>query len=1124
MKSKFAQAVTLFIILALIAIPVSARPGSQSSAGRLPRIDVSQLRLVEKDFSAEEVSPANPKTGVVNQKGQSIYLVRLQDAPLAAYKGGITGLAATNPSVLGQKKLDVNSPASQAYLSYLADRQKAVLGSIDKMLNRSVDVVYRYVSANNGMALYLTPSEAAQIQKLPEIIYVEPDSEQELHTDAGPEWIGAPSIWDGTETGGLPRTLGEGIVVGVIDTGINPSNPSFAEVGGDGYVFTNPRGHYYGVCDPTNPSYDPTFPCNDKLIGAWGYATVNSGDPRDNDGHGSHTSSTAAGNFVDAMVVGPTLTITRPISGVAPHANLIAYAACCTNSALSAAIDQIVLDSVDVVNYSIGSTGCTASPDPWADFDAVGYLNAREAGIFVATSAGNCGPGDFTVGSPADVPWVTSVGATTHNRKLVNALVDMAGGDTTPPGDIYGKSFTSGYGPAEIVYAGDYGDALCLTPFAAGTFDGQIVVCDRGTNGRVEKGSNVKAGGAGGYILANDAASGASLNGDAHELPAVHITYDDGLRLKEWLQTGANHTGTILGTQIQEDPAFADILASFSSRGGNKALADILVPSVTAPGVDILAALGTGDSVEWGFESGTSMASPHTAGAGALLMSLHPEWTPAEIQSALMTTAYEGVLNDDGVTPATAFQRGSGRIDLTKAGRAGLVLDETIAHYWESDPSTGGDPKTLNLASMADGSCFQNCDWTRTFKSTLAYTATYQITATAEDPGVQLSLSKSEVTVAPGGSFALDVMADVVNANPDEWHFGELVLSDVKGLLPAQHLPIAAFSTGSSDTAVFAKTVSAAEVTASSIVTYTLALQNTAPLTTTFKLTDTLPAGAAYVKGSVTGGLAYQATAKQFTWQGELGPSGINISTADMGGYLSLANFVSPFSLPSDPDDGGFLIPGLDFYYHGDHYTSVIWSVNGTLEAGTASGVSASSANQDLPDPALPNNLLAPWWRDLDLTDAGHWYAASLQDNVSGDTFTVFEWEDVPVFGNPAATATFQVWIMDGTDLIWFTYAGTPMLGGSDAATVGAEDALGVAGTSYYYNGTGILPGNTTDLLVNYFNSPPKVFSWNAILTGTTPDLGVTNIAYASDGNLDYAAFVHTAVNWIKVHLPLISK
>lgn len=112
---------------------------------------------------------------------------------------------------------------------------------------------------------------------------------------------------------------------------------------------------YVGVCNPSDPSYDPTFLCNDKLIGAWGYAAVNGGDPRDYEGHGSHTASTAAGNAVTANLVGHTISLNRSISGIAPHANIIAYAACCDGDALTAAIDQVVLDGVDVVNYSIGS-------------------------------------------------------------------------------------------------------------------------------------------------------------------------------------------------------------------------------------------------------------------------------------------------------------------------------------------------------------------------------------------------------------------------------------------------------------------------------------------------------------------------------------------------------------------------------------------------------------------------------------------------------------------------------------------------------------------------------------------------------------------------------------------------
>ena len=234
---------------------------------------------------------------------------------------------------------------------------------------------------------------------------------------------------------------------------------------------------------------------------------------------------------------------------------------------------------------------------------------------------------------PADAPWLMAVAASTHDRNFVNALVDMAGGAAAAPADIGGKSVTSGYGPAQIVYAAGYVNSLgqpdngqCLNPFPAGTFNGEIVVCDRGgseTVGRVAKGQNVKDGGAGGYILANTAADGDSLVGDAHVLPGVHITYEDGVVLKAWLAGGSAHTATILGSTADTRPANGDSMASFSSRGPNPSVPDLLKPDVTAPGVDIFAAFHTpagslGGPAEYGMISGTSMSSPHAAGAAAL--------------------------------------------------------------------------------------------------------------------------------------------------------------------------------------------------------------------------------------------------------------------------------------------------------------------------------------------------------------------------------------------------------------------------------------------------------------------------------------------------------------------------
>jgi uncharacterized repeat protein (TIGR01451 family) len=758
---------------------------------------------VSHEAQLEAATVESAVSDVFKDASEGIYLIRLADAPLASYRGGVDGLEATSPAVTGTGKLDVDAPASVAYVNYLEAAQATFVARMEKAIGHEADVRFTYKNADNGVAVWLTPEEATRVRKLPGVVFVQADFERELQTDVGPSWIGADSIW-GAPACDAGDDCGEGIIVGVIDTGINPENPSFADIGGDGYDHTNPfgAGNYVGVCDPSNAGateikgYDSTFPCNDKLIGAWGFESVDSdfgaNSPWDYDGHGSHTSSTAAGNFVDATITGDARAVdeTLAISGVAPHANIIMYAGCCTGSALAASIDQAIADGVDVINYSIGSNSAS---DVWNDFDTVGFRNAREAGIFVATSAGNNGPGDETVGSPADAPWLTSAGASTHSRSWANT-VTFTGGDTTLD-PISGTAFTDGYGPAAIVYAGDYGDALCLDPFTAGTFSGEIVVCDRGTNGRVEKGANAAAGGAGGFILANDAANGLSINSDAHVIPAAHISYDDGVGLKAWLASGTGHMATISAGVYDLDPANGDIMASFSSRGPNGAI-EIVSPSVTAPGVDIIAALGTstgpGADDEWGFESGTSMASPHVAGAGALLMQQHPDWTPAEIQSALMLTAETGVLDSDESTPATPFGMGNGRVDLSVANDAGLIMNETNANYVGADPAIGGDPKTLNLPSMANSQCVIECSWERTVTATTSGTWT---TAATADAGVSLSVSPTNLTLNAGESGTVTVTADVSGAPSGVWAFGEVTLT-AAGIADS-HLPVAVMpSTG----------------------------------------------------------------------------------------------------------------------------------------------------------------------------------------------------------------------------------------------------------------------------------------------------------------------------------------
>jgi hypothetical protein len=455
-----------------------------------------------------------------------------------------------------------------------------------------------------------------------------------------------------------------------------------------------------------------------------------------------------------------------------------------------------------VINYSIGG----GPSDPWNDSDSQAFLAAREAGVFVAASAGNDGPNAETVGSPANSPWLLSVAASTHNRSFVNRLTGMSGGGSAAPGTLTGKSLTGSYGPAPIVYAGDYGYPLCgdgpaaptgeaaLNPFPPGTFDGEIVVCDRGTYGRVEKAHNVLEGGAGGFVLANDQASGGSTVGDAYPLPGVGLSHVDGVALKAWLASGSGHTASIAGTVADTSVSNGDVMASFSSRGPNKPVPGVIKPDITAPGVDVLAAVHTVDPTkppEYGVLSGTSMSSPHMAGVAALMRALHGNWTPAEIHSALVTTAKNaGVRKEDGVRPADAFDVGGGRVDLSVATRAGLTLDVTPGAFEAANPETGGDPSALNLGTLGEDDCDGTCTWTRTVTSRAGAPTTWRATATGPSE-LKWTISPAEFTLAPGATQAVTITADVRKLSVGRWNFGAVTFTPTTASVPATRLPVA---------------------------------------------------------------------------------------------------------------------------------------------------------------------------------------------------------------------------------------------------------------------------------------------------------------------------------------------
>ncbi len=746
-------------------------------------------------FAAAFLHPLFSPTQASNNT--TTYIVQLSAEPLASYRGGIDGLLATSAEATKTGLFDATSATSQAYLAYLDGQQEQFRQELAAAAHRPITFLYQYQVAFNGVAVSLTADEVTTISQWSEVTQVRPQAQYELLTQGGPRWIGADTVWQGTNTGGLPGTKGEGVIIGVLDTGIYPNHIAFADVGHDGYNHTNPWGsnQYAGVCNPANSNYDATFLCNDKLIGAWNYAD----GPRDNTGHGSNVASIAAGNFYSVTIIATTINIPTTFSGVAPHANLIAYDVCyssgCAEASILAALDQTVLDGVDVINISLGM----GAGDPWSSYVSHALLSLREAGIFVAVAAGNTGPSASSINAPANAPWVVAVGNSNHGRPYASAVINMSGGNTTPPEDLIGVSMSSGYGPATIVYAGSYGDPNCATAFPAGTWHGEIVLCEGGnlnTATNKAKGNNVRTGGAGGVVIASSASVPEWRMWNIHSLPASHITYNDGLRLKSWITDGGGvHTATITGSYFPTMPNdLGDVLYTTSSRGPNPITPDVLKPDLIAPGYLIQGAYHT--AVSWASQPinqyiGTSQASPHVAGAAALLHALHPEWTPGQIQSAMMTTALSApVRTDDWATPANALQQGAGRVDLTVAAQAGLLLNETGAKFAAANPQIMGDPTTLNLPSLTDSNCNRVCRWTRTVSNALNETVTWQV-AISHTTGMTLTVTPTSFTLLPGASQTFTVTAAVNNLPNSTWVFAAVTMHNPAAQAPDARFPVA---------------------------------------------------------------------------------------------------------------------------------------------------------------------------------------------------------------------------------------------------------------------------------------------------------------------------------------------
>ncbi|WCJ26111.1 Subtilisin-like protease [Euphorbia peplus] len=508
--------------------------------------------------------------------------------------------------------------------------------------------------------------------------------------------------------------LGRGMIIGVLDGGINPDHPSFSAKG-----MPPPPAKWKGRCD------FKASECNNKIIGARTFnlaAKAKKGamadPPIDVDGHGTHTASTAAGNFVyGAEVLG---TAEGTAAGMAPYAHLAIYKVCfgdpdddCPESDVLAGMDTAVSDGVDVLSLSLGEE----SKPFFQDNIAIASFAAIQKGIFVSCSAGNFGPSNSTLSNEA--PWILTVGASTIDRRIVATAKLGNGAELVGESVFQPSNFPTTLLP--LVYAGmnKPESAFCGEGSLSGMdVKGKVVFCERGGGiGRLFKGEIVKSAGGAAMILANDETNGFSIIADPYTLPATHVSFASGQKVKAYISSTKKPVATILfkGTVIGDSSSPA--ITSFSSRGPNLASPGILKPDIIGPGVSILAAWfepldnNTNSKSNFNIMSGTSMSCPHLSGIAALLKSAHPYWSPAAIKSAIMTTADtyntgRKLIVDETGQPADVFATGSGHVNPSRANDPGLIYDIQPDDYLPYLCGLGYTDKQISIIAHKTVTCY----------------------------------------------------------------------------------------------------------------------------------------------------------------------------------------------------------------------------------------------------------------------------------------------------------------------------------------------------------------------------------------------------------------------------------
>jgi subtilisin family serine protease len=670
-----------------------------------------------------------------------------------------------------ERRPDFHSPQALQYEAQL-DREQSNFEARASLISPNISVRARLKTVANAISLEAPAKDIAAIGALPGVKRIEYVKQMHATLDASVALIGAASIWE--KLGGWPGA-GQGIKIAILDTGIDITNPLFS---GDG--FTAPP----GFPRSNNNSESLT---NNKVIVAKSFlarGSVGKRTAEDEEGHGSNVAGIAAGNF-------GTVTPLGPISGVAPRAWLGNYRVLDkegsgSNDFIAQGIDEAVRDGFDVATLSLGAEATSE-----LSIEAVAVERAVAAGMIVAVAAGNSGTGgvndQMTVATPGVAPSAITVAATT-NSHFVGGKATVSGAGPIPS-TLANIIMVTGSGSSSLL-DGSYvsmpvvdvstldGQGKGCGTLPSRSLEGKIALIERGVCAFTDKVNAADQAGAKAVIVFNkDISEGEDggenlirMNVENTRIPSVFITRSSGLALRDYLKSNA---GSLISlSPLATVSATADVIAEFSSRGPSTL--ETLKPDIAAPGTYIYSAdLRSINPDGFSAVSGTSQASPHVAGAAALVKQLHPTWTPAQVKSALMSSASTDVFTNSGKSALTGvLAMGAGRVDLARA--------VSVTATFSSDNGTGSLSFGIKKLKKKALSLSQDL----TIKNVGNGQNTFNFSVQPLDPGegvVASIASPLSVSLAPGQTATVKLAMTVAKNSEKRDYTGLVIATDSTG-------------------------------------------------------------------------------------------------------------------------------------------------------------------------------------------------------------------------------------------------------------------------------------------------------------------------------------------------------